>query len=132
MTVENYTDLGDFAKKYKLEFHGIESSKNMYLGYYRFSTYCTVDVDYSYDGKSFVPDQKDVLMFIWIDQNKEFNDRLSPKRVYMEFSTHPADRVRVNLNWIDTLRYSVEDAKSTVRKKVRAFIESWNIIKKEK
>lgn len=131
MTTEDYAELNRFAEKYGLDYHGKELNKSRYSGYYCFSTFCDVDVDYVYD-KGFKPIQRSVVMFIWIDQNKEFPDRLSPKRVYMEFSTHPADRVQVNLNWLETITYSTESVKSEVRKKVKTFIESWNTIRKEK
>ena len=120
--------LNEFAKKFKLEYHGVESSKSSCLGYHCFTTSCEVDIDYVYDGKTFVSKQKTATMIIWIDKNKEFKDRLSPKRVYIEFSN---ENVPVNLNHLDILRYSVEETKSKVRKKVKTFIEAWNTISME-
>jgi len=131
MTTEDYAELNTFAEKYGLDYHGKELNKSRYSGYYCFSTYCDIDVDYVYD-EGFKAITRPVIMFIWIDQNKEFNDRLSPKRVYMEFSTHPADRVQVNLNWLETITVSAESVRRDVRKKVKTFIEAWNTMRKEK
>lgn len=131
MNAEDYAELNTFAEKYGLDYHGKELTKSRYSGYYCFSTYCDIDVDYVYD-EGFKAITRPVIMFIWIDQNKEFNDRLSPKRVYMEFSTHQADRVQVNLNWLETITVSAESVRRDVRKKVKTFIEAWNTMRKEK
>lgn len=131
MNPEDFAELNRFAEKFGLDYHGKELNKSRYSGYYCFSTYCDIDVDYVYD-EGFKSIQRPVIMFIWIDQNKEFNDRLSPKRVYMEFSTHQADRVQVNLNWLETITVSAESVRRDVRKKVKTFIEAWNTMRKEK
>lgn len=128
---EDTISLEDFAKKFKLEYHGEENSDPRYLQYHCFSTYCPINVDYKYGENGFNHVQKTAVMLIWIDENKEFSDRLSNKRVYIEFSSKPADFVSVNLNWINTIRSNVEEVKGKVRKKVKTFINAWNTMRKD-
>ena len=75
MTPEDYAELNRFAEKFGLDYHGKELNKSRYSGYYFFSTYCDIDVDYDYD-EGFKSIRMSVIMFTRIDQNQEFSDRL--------------------------------------------------------
>lgn len=130
MKYEDIQTMTTIAKKYDLAYSNTIYCEDSYP--HRFTTMVEIENSWHWDKDgSFWSTSIPVLMYITIDENHEFKERLSPKRFTIRFSECPLDFKPLDLNNIDIIQSSCYSVKMEVKEKVKKFIEEYNKYIKE-